>query len=136
MAAVATSIAVVAMKVPDPLVVVSFMLLVWSSWTDRGLLGWALDRRILLKLGDWSYSVYLSHIALLTLLGFVRARIAQRLPLSPESTRVIYLFLAYLMVIGVSALSFRYVEVPARHRLARQMLRQGKSPMPTAPAGP
>lgn len=135
-AAVVASVAVVATAVPDPLVVVPFMLLVWSSWTDRGLLGWLLDRQVFLKLGDWSYSVYLAHIPLLTMLGFFWQRAAQRLPLSVESARAIYLGLAYVLVIGVSALSFRYVEVPARHWLARQLLKRGTSPVPTAPAAP
>ena len=135
-AAVIAIVAIMAIPSRDPLVVPAFVLLVATMWTDRGLLPRLLACRPLLWLGDISYSIYLNHVPLMTILAFVWAPAEARLGLSPELARIIWIVLVYAIVLAVSHLTFNHVERPARQWLARRWSGHAAPPIATSPPGP
>jgi len=64
--------------------------------------------RILVSLGDWSYSLYLTHILILSLAGRLWSMVRIDGPLD----NVIALVFIAIAAVGVSALTYRYIEHP------------------------
>ncbi|GAA4496702.1 acyltransferase [Actinoallomurus oryzae] len=92
---------------------------------------WALrHRRIpgrLAGLGKISFSLYLLHPVLLM--------ISDQLGGTPEHDDVLRLAVFVLVLIGVSSLTYRYVEAPCQ-RLGRRLTRRSRDARPGSPAAP
>lgn len=71
--------------------------------------------RPLARVGDWSYSLYLTHMLTLGLLGLLWARV----PWDGAASRVVAFVVVLAACLAVSALSFRLVEIPAARLLRR-----------------
>ncbi|MGB3457099.1 MAG: acyltransferase [Litorimonas sp.] len=91
-------------------------LVLGAAWLDRH--GMAAPR-LAVQLGDWSYSLYLTHLLSLALIG----KLWVLAGLSGAPT-LVFLGTATLIAVGVAALTYRWIEVPliARARGARQAL--------------
>jgi peptidoglycan/LPS O-acetylase OafA/YrhL len=104
---------------PDALTVWVFPLLILGAAFNEGRMGGVLQTRPFQWLGNWSYSIYMVHIPIM--FTFLAVQLANP-PASPSApapvtygpqgpvTCLIYV----LLVLGVSALTYRFVEVPAR----------------------
>lgn len=134
--AIGAILAVLAVKVSDPLIVPAFAILVGTSFTDRGLVARLLASRPLLKLGELSYSIYLNHFVVMGGLGLPWGHFVKRLALRDMPARCIWIMLVYGAVIGLSLLTFRHVERPGRQWLALRLAGRRASPIETSPAGP
>jgi peptidoglycan/LPS O-acetylase OafA/YrhL len=98
------------------------LMLYCANTTDA--LGRALDSRPAITLGNWSYSIYLWHVPTHYAVMVVLAAIGHPVNKLDLSTARLLSLMAILVVLGVSALSYRYLEVPAR----RLMLSWRRSP--------
>ncbi len=98
----------------------SFSFLLFSLLTASVMLGRlrseekAVDRPLLRRwlavIGQWSYSIYLLHMPLLTL----APRLASKLPMDARAQSIVVFVIAvglWLPIMGVSALSYRWVEL-------------------------
>lgn len=103
----------------DVLAVPGFVLLVGSTWTDRGWLTRALSLRPLLWLGELSYSVYLVHVVLLGPWASLSPGLFLKLDLSQEVVRALVIVGAITIVLIVSMITYRFVELPARKTISR-----------------
>jgi len=101
----------------DVLAMPGFFLLVAATWPDRGWLTVPLKTRPLHWLGDISYSVYLNHFWVLRLWHFVSRPVLDRLDLPPMLERAITVAGAFPLVVAASALTFHYLEQPAREAI-------------------
>lgn len=117
--AVLLLVMVLAGALPDVYFVLASVILVATTWTDRGLLALLLSSKPLQWLGKISYSVYLNHVCLIAIAGYFWVRIEPALLLSPTLARVSWLLIATLLTLAVSVLTYEYVEVPWRRRLLR-----------------
>lgn len=118
----------------DVLLIPFFVLLVGSTWTDRGALAKVLAKRPLVWLGETSYSIYLNHVPLLLILWFFWSRASARLGLAPPLERGLFIAIAVGTVLMVSALTFRFVEKPARSWISRRF--RAPIRMPEVPSAP
>ena len=89
---------------------VGFVLLVLVAARDQGRLGRFLASRPLVFLGDISFSVYLLHIILLNVLSFLFG-IDATLSIGP---RLIWMAGFLGLTVALAALSYRFIEQPAR----------------------
>ncbi len=135
-AAVAAILLILATPVADPWIIPAFFLLVGSTWTDQGLLPKLLRARPLLWLGDISYSVYLNHVCLIEILAFLWARSAQHLLGNGVLNRCAWIGLVYVATLGISHLTFQFVERPMRQWLAMRWLGRRADPIRRSPAAP
>ena len=87
----------------------SFTLLVLQLLPDRGLVATLLQTRPVQWMGKHSYSIYLCHVTVLTVLDWPGRTIPE-----PAKHLVGLVFLG--AVFGFSALTYRYVEAPWRER--------------------
>jgi len=134
--ATGTIILFLAKTVPDPWIVPAFVVLVGTTWTDRGLVPHLLRNRPLLWLGDISYSVYLNHVCLISISGFFWARTVQHFAGDGALNRLLWIGFIYTLVIGVSYLTYNWVERPARQWLAKRWLGHRAPSIVTSPAAP
>lgn len=97
-----------------------FGLWVWSLLPDRGAVAALLQWRPIQWLGVHSYSIYLVHVTVLTFFDWPARKFDE-----PIKYVVVLVFIA--AVFAVSALSYRFIEVPWRER-GRQLAKrlQGK----------
>jgi peptidoglycan/LPS O-acetylase OafA/YrhL len=110
---IATGAALVAslhFGIPDFIVDMLFASVIWLTWTDAGLASF-LATRPLQMLGDWSFSIYMLHIPVRLVLGFVLGGFA-----SPTAQ----FFIPLLVTICAGAMSYRYFEMPIRNLLRQQ----------------
>ncbi|MFL6727719.1 MAG: acyltransferase family protein [Sphingomicrobium sp.] len=108
-----------AYKVNDPLIIPAFLMIVASTWVDRGIVAKLLSLRPFQWLGEISYSVYLLHVPLGSTLWFFWSRSAPRLGVNPPVGRVMWLVIVFAAVLIGSTLSYHGIEVPARRGLMR-----------------
>jgi len=109
-------------QMPDGLTVWVFPLLILGAAYNTGRLAKLLQTRPLQRLGDWSYSVYMVHVPIMFTFLVIQ-KITQ--PAAPITTGpVVYglegpvtCLIYVLMVLAVAALTYRFVEVPARRWL-------------------
>jgi peptidoglycan/LPS O-acetylase OafA/YrhL len=106
-------------KVSDPLIIPAFVLIVATTWPDRGLAAKLLSLRPFQWLGKISYSVYLLHVPIGATLWFFWVHIEPRLGLAPPMTRSIWLVMIFGAVLTGSGFTYRYIELPARRALTR-----------------
>lgn len=106
-------------QVPDGLTVWVFPLLILGAAYNTGRLAKLLQTRALQRLGDWSYSIYMVHVPIM--FTFLAVQLANPPGSSSAPEPVSYgpqgpitCLIYVLLVLGVSALTYRFVEVPAR----------------------
>jgi peptidoglycan/LPS O-acetylase OafA/YrhL len=108
-----------AFSVSDPLVIPAFALLVFATWTDRGVVASVLSTRIPQWLGEVSYSVYLLHVPIGATIWFVWGRLEPRLGLDPGISRGLWLCIVFTAVLTASHITYKHIELPARRSLLR-----------------
>lgn len=122
-AGLAGSITVLATRCPDPLIIPFFTLIVFSTWQDRGPLHWLLVRRPLLRSGELSYSVYLTHVELIGVAIPMWYAVTIRIPLPPDEGRIIYIVGCFAAIVVVSNWTHSHIEQQGR-RVVRRLLRR------------
>ena len=98
-----------------------FALLVFLTCQDRGILGQALGWGVFYRLGLWSYSIYLLHVPVLELAWQLRAAFPQSGFLWAD---INFALLSLGATLALSALSYRYLEMPSRNLLSGAPKRQ------------
>lgn len=116
-----------AVRINDVLAVPLFVALTALTARDRGWLARVLARPVPQYLGEISYSVYLNHVCVLGIVYPVWTALAKRAHLAPALDRSALLGLAVVLVVGVSHLTYHYVEVPSRRQLGRWLNAKRKS---------
>ncbi|CAN5254611.1 acyltransferase [soil metagenome] len=96
-----------------------FAVSIWIFAEERGLVSRVLSVRPMLALGHWSYSIYMVHMFVIT----VMLILARKAHIMPGGRRIDFgspwlndLFaLAIIgLIIGVSVLTYRFIEIPGR----------------------
>lgn len=87
----------------------AFALLVLLVLPDRGLVASLLQTRPIQWLGRHSYSIYLTHVTVLTVLDWPGRTV-------PEPAKHLVVLVSLGVVFAFSALTYRYVEAPWRER--------------------
>jgi peptidoglycan/LPS O-acetylase OafA/YrhL len=96
-----------------------FAVTIWIFAEERGLVSRVLSVRPMLALGHWSYSIYMVHMFVITVMLIV----ARKAHIMPGGRRIDFgspwlndLFALSILglVIGLSVLTYRFVEVPGR----------------------
>jgi len=103
----------------DVLAIPGFVLLIASTWPDRGWLARPLALPILFWLGEISYSVYLVHVVLLPSWGVVMGAILGKLGIAPMLARTVIMGGGLTMVLIVATFTYHVVEKPARKTILR-----------------
>lgn len=119
-AAVAWIATMMIAPVADSYVVLGFMVLVGTTWTDRGVVAQALSGRYVEWLGEISFAVYISHVFLINAFNFVWERSGRRLIGNPDLERSCFLIGAFTLVVLVSSIVYIRVERPIRGYLTRR----------------
>lgn len=87
---------------------------------DRGRLSALLSSRPLQALGHWSYSIYLVHAFVLTcIIPRIGVALHDHFGRDPHLTSWTVTALYLTLVVGLSALTFRFVEIPGQRLFAR-----------------
>lgn len=137
LAAAGTVVLGLAWPVNDVLLIPAFVLLVAATWPDRGMVARLLGRQAFQFLGEVSYSVYLNHVCLFTIIGFFWGRIAARLAwIDPAVLRSAQLVSWTAIVLIVSYWTFRFVEAPARRAISLRLLGRAPRLPPEVPVAP
>jgi peptidoglycan/LPS O-acetylase OafA/YrhL len=103
-----------------------FALIVLATQTDRGAIAKILTARPLVRLGCWSYSIYMLHICVRYVLYAVWPKwVSEPLQLSAAGSGVALFATALVLTLVAGALSYAFFETPARIAL-RRALRDGK----------
>jgi peptidoglycan/LPS O-acetylase OafA/YrhL len=105
----------------DFLIVGGFACLMYYGADARDALGWVLNTRPAVALGNWSYSIYLWHAP--THVAIAAAFAASGHPLShlSKSNARLLLLGTALVVVGLSAAVYRYFETPMRRSMAGEI---------------
>ncbi len=120
----------------DLLAIPSFFVLILATWTDRGIVARVLSVRPMRALGVISYSIYLNHTPLVAIVASGLRNIGRWSGVSPTTERLIFVVLIYAVTIGISTLTYFFVEKRARRALMAR-LEAGPPDMPAAePAAP
>jgi len=115
--------------VDDVAIIPAFVLLVASCWPDRGPLPWLLAHRPVQWLGRISYSIYLTHACLAVMMRLPWGWLSRHLQLAPEVDRAAWWIVYPGAVLLLSHFTYRWIEEPARRRLARRIDATG-APLP------
>lgn len=116
-----------AAELNDVAVIPFFSLLVASTWQDRGPLCSLLNRKAPLRLGDLSYSVYLNHVWVISVLFPFWVRFGTITTMAAETVRTIEILSCLLLVLALSIWTNRNVEKPGRKYLKRRLANVGRS---------
>ncbi|MGO4724634.1 MULTISPECIES: acyltransferase family protein [unclassified Inquilinus] len=109
----------------DTYPVVAFSLLIYAIAVRRKDTAF-LSPRPLRLLGEWSYSIYLVHRLICVVTSFVVSRLMHgRMLTDLEAAAMFVAVLA--VVIGVSALTYRWIEVPARRAVYGMTIRNART---------
>lgn len=117
--AVAAIVAVLATRCPDPVVIPFFALLVIATWQDRGPLAALLCHRALLRLGELSYSVYLTHVALIAIIAPIWYLAIAHVTVPPDLGRIALIVACLAAILVASQWTYAKVEKTGRKRLRR-----------------
>jgi peptidoglycan/LPS O-acetylase OafA/YrhL len=113
----------------DLLIVSFFPLIILAAAYNTTLIKRVLDISILQRLGDWSFSIYMVHVPIMYIFWIfqMKANPSMLASFPPESTGPPDYnlgFLTCLLVVALTlvtaALSYKYIEVPARNYLNRK----------------
>jgi peptidoglycan/LPS O-acetylase OafA/YrhL len=118
-ASIAVAILTLHFDVPDTLAILSFAALILAGAQNRGAVSRLLESKPALWLGDISYSVYMTHwFVLLSVRWLWNGLRGQEFGAS-FSLPLAFASLAFVVavVLGLSTLTWRYIEVPWRRRL-------------------
>lgn len=105
---------------------------VFSS-TSKGVIGALLERPLLRKIGLWSYSIYLLHLVCFE----TAANVAER-ALGLDSTKEMGMLavcadvIVLGLIIGLSSLTYEWIEKPFRSRFKARLLRDATGATPAA----
>ena len=109
-------------QISDLATIWMFPLIILIACYNQGKLAGVLQSQVFQRLGNWSYSIYLVHIPVI--FTFLAVQLLQNPPVpnkpSPPLAYVggwgpwIMCFIFVLLVMGVAALTYRFIEVPAR----------------------
>jgi peptidoglycan/LPS O-acetylase OafA/YrhL len=111
--------------VSDSYVIPAFMLLVAATWSDSGVIAKALSGKLPEKLGEISYSVYITHVFLISMINFIWERTGRRFISDPTLERSLFLVLCFAIVIFVSTILYARVERPVRAYLSKRWIPRG-----------
>lgn len=110
------------------LATLAFAPVVWVLAGDRGPVAKALTWEPLVKLGDISYGVYLIHMLLIVLMMIVARKtgvyIERRIDLGSVWLNDLLMLGFLATAVGLAALSFRYIEAPARDAVSAWLKRR------------
>jgi peptidoglycan/LPS O-acetylase OafA/YrhL len=98
----------------DFILVYALACLMFYCTHATGALGRALNSRPAITLGNWSYSIYLWHVPTHYAVIIAFAAIGHPVNKLDLSSARLLAFMTILIVLGVSAVSYRYLEVPMR----------------------
>ncbi|GAB3948944.1 acyltransferase [Spirosoma harenae] len=115
-------------QLPDALTIWVFPLLILGACYNTGRLANWLQTRLFQRLGDWSYSIYMVHMPVL--FSFLAIEIVNKpkpvanapvkpITYGPEGAIICLIYIVIVLV--VSFLSYRFIEVPARDYLNRRL---------------
>ena len=120
-----------------------FAVSIWIFAEERGLVSRILSVRPMLALGHWSYSIYMVHMFVITIMLIL----ARKLKIMPDGRRIDFgslwlndlVALAVIgLIIGLSVLTYRLVEIPGRDAvnawLARRKAAKALASTATHPA--
>jgi peptidoglycan/LPS O-acetylase OafA/YrhL len=105
-----------------------FPLAIIAAAHNDGLVKRVLDTRVLQRLGTWSFSIYMIHIPIMSLVMLYMVNqnpallsgVATGTPATPNYlVGVILVVILMLVTVGLSALTYRFIEVPGRNLLNR-----------------
>lgn len=103
--AVATLLIALHLGLPDVIIELSFVVLIYSTQTDEGALAALLKNEGLLALGRWSYSMYMLHIPV---------RVVYSLTAANHFGPLVDIVAMTAISVTAGALSYRYFEGPCR----------------------
>ncbi len=104
----------------DVTLIAPFVVLVYTTWRDRGCVARWLSVPTLEFLGLVSYAVYITHIPTLTVYFFFWGRLLSALHIAPNATTdAAYTLSGLALVVGVAWLGYRAIERPGRLIMAR-----------------
>lgn len=136
MLATGVIVAGLAIRCNDIVLIPAFVLMVATTFTDRGILAEALKWRPFQFLGRISYSVYLNHVPLLTIASFFWPVVAIRLGASPAVLRSVFIALMIGVILIFSRWTFDRIENPARQLIYRRILHRRPPPLSKVPSAP
>ncbi len=114
----AVSVAVVfadlALNWNDLIIIPAFALLVYSTWSDRGLLSRFLSVQPIQYLGEISYSIYLTHVPIIDVLNSINSHVLIYQPLSIEMEHALFMAVVLAVVFYMSRLTYEYIEKGGR----------------------
>jgi peptidoglycan/LPS O-acetylase OafA/YrhL len=96
-----------------------FAVCIWVFASEAGRVSRWLSARPLLKLGHWSYSIYMTHMLVITIMLIV----ARKLEIMPGGRRIdfgsvwlndLFALAVIGFIVGLSALTYRWIETPGR----------------------
>lgn len=102
---------------PDTLILLAMLWTIAAAMVARGRAASFLNARPLVWLGEISFSIYLLHAPLQLALKNVATTMSIRLHAIDATVALALLALSTLVVIGLSHLTWRWIEIPARRRL-------------------
>ena len=133
---VAGALAVLASRSNDVVIIPFFVLIVAATWQDRGPLANLLSAGALRRGGELSYSVYLNHVPLITIMSVFWGRLTPLLPVQADVLRILQIAVYLTVIILVSRWTYRKIEVPARNRLYQRLLPGAPRVRGTIPIAP
>lgn len=120
-----------------------FAVSIWIFAEERGLVSRILSVRPMLALGHWSYSIYMVHMFVITIMLIL----ARKLKIMPDGRRIdfgslwlndLFALAVIGLIIGLSVLTYRLVEIPGRDAvnawLARRKAAKALASTATHPA--
>lgn len=118
-----------------------FAVSIWIFSEERGLISRLLSVRPMLALGHWSYSIYMVHMFVITLMLII----ARKTDLMPDSRRIdlgspwlndLFALAVIGIIIGLSVLTYRFIEIPGRDAVNGWLAKRKtvKATRPVAPA--
>lgn len=96
-----------------------FAVSIWIFSEERGLISRLLSIKPMLALGHWSYSIYMVHMFVITLMLIV----SRKLGIMPDGRRIdfgspwlndLFALAVIGVIIGLSVLTYRLIEIPGR----------------------
>ncbi len=120
-----------------------FAVSIWIFAEERGLVSRILSVRPMLALGHWSYSIYMVHMFVITIMLIL----ARKLQIMPDGRRIdfgspwlndLFALAVIGLITGLSVLTYRLVEIPGRDAvnawLARRKAAKALASTATHPA--
>ena len=125
LSAVAIMLALFETTTNDALLIAPFAALVAATWEDRGVVARALSHPVMTRLGDWSYAVYLLHVPIIHIVGFLFWRTLGRPEALPDPlARILWIALIYAFTIIAARIVYERFEMPARKAIVKRLAKR------------